>query len=47
MSTQIAQKLKIVNEEIIFLKKNMNWETANQELNELILISERHKTQRK
>ena len=41
MSTQIAQKLKIVNEEIIFLKKNMNWETANQELNELILISEK------
>ena len=41
MSTQLSQKLKIVNEEIIFLKKNMNWETANQELNELILISEK------
>ena len=41
MSTQLSQKLKIVNEEIIFLKKNMNWENAHQELKQLMLISEK------
>ena len=41
MLTELSEKLKIVQEEIILLKKNMNWKNANQELKELIFNSER------
>ena len=43
MPLEITDKIKILNNEILLLKKNIDWDKSNSELKDLIKISERDK----